>query len=255
MEKDKKKDILLLVDGNALIHRGFHAIPHLSTKKGEPTNSVYGFTMLFLRAIKELAPRYVAVAFDLPGKTFRDDLYEPYKAHRVAAPAELYSQIPRVKELVQTMNLPTFELENYEADDIIGSLATLAKKEKGLEVAILTGDLDTLQLVDGGIKVFAPKKGISETMIYDRKAVNDRYGLDPEQIVDYKALRGDPSDNIPGVKGIGEKTASELLQKYKNLSGIYEALEKKPETSGIKPKVLEALITHKQDAEVSQKLA
>ena len=193
------------------------------------------------------------MAFDLPGKTFRDDLYEPYKAHRVAAPAELYSQIPRVKELVQTMNLPTFELENYEADDIIGSLATLAKKEKGLEVAILTGDLDTLQLVDGGIKVFAPKKGISETMIYDRKAVNDRYGLDPEQIVDYKALRGDPSDNIPGVKGIGEKTASELLQKYKTLDGIYKALEKGG--TDFKPRVAQALNEHRKDAEISRELA
>src|SRR3989344_3555782 len=152
-KQNLKKDILLLVDGNALIHRGFHAIPHLSTKKGEPTNGIYGFTVLFLRAIKELAPRYVAVAFDLPGKTFRDDLYEPYKAHRVAAPAELYAQIPRVKELVQAMNVPIFEQEGYEADDIIGSLAELAKRSPQLETIILTGDLDTLQLIDGGVKV------------------------------------------------------------------------------------------------------
>src|SRR3989344_3442469 len=268
MEKDKKKDILLLVDGNALIHRGFHAIPHLSTKKGEPTNGVYGFTMLFLRAIKELAPRYVAVAFDLPGKTFRDDLYEPYKAHRVAAPAELYAQIPRVKELVQAMNVPVFELENYEADDLIGSLAELGKQEKNLEVFILTGDRDAVQLVDDHVKVLAPVKGVTETILYDRQAVKEKYGLDPEQIVDYKALRGDASDNIPGVKGVGEKTATELLQKYKNLSGIYEAITpslnpspqgggKKGEEpgEGIKPRVAELLLQHRQDAEISQKLA
>src|SRR3989344_5372176 len=268
MEKENKKDILLLVDGNALIHRGFHAIPHLSTKKGEPTNGVYGFTMLFLRAIKELAPRYVAVAFDLPGKTFRDDLYEPYKAHRVAAPAELYAQIPRVKELVQAMNVPVFELENYEADDLIGSLAELGKQEKNLEVFILTGDRDAVQLVDDHVKVLAPVKGVTETILYDRQAVKEKYGLDPEQIVDYKALRGDASDNIPGVKGVGKKTATELLQKYKNLSGIYEAIPpplnpppqgggKKGEEpgEGIKPRVAELLLQHRQDAEISQKLA
>ena len=267
-KQNLKKDILLLVDGNALIHRGFHAIPHLSTKKGEPTNGIYGFTVLFLRAIKELAPRYVAVAFDLPGKTFRDDLYEPYKAHRVAAPAELYAQIPRVKELVQAMNVPVFELENYEADDLIGSLAELGKQEKNLEVFILTGDRDAVQLVDDHVKVLAPVKGVTETILYDRQAVKEKYGLDPEQIVDYKALRGDASDNIPGVKGVGEKTATELLQKYKNLSGIYEAITpslnpspqgggKKGEEpgEGIKPRVAELLLQHRQDAEISQKLA
>ena len=251
----QKKDILLLVDGNALVHRGFHAIPHLSTKAGEPTNGVYGFTVLFLRALKELGPRYVAVAFDLPGGTFRDKLYKAYKEHRVAAPAELYSQIPRVKELVQAMNVPVFELEGYEADDIIGSLAQLGKAQPNLEVVILTGDLDALQLVDDNVRVFAPKKGLTETILYDRKAVEARYGLAPEQIVDYKALRGDASDNIPGVKGIGEKTATELLQKFKNLAGVYQAAVGHPETSGLKPKILTALSAHKRDAEISQKLA
>src|SRR3989344_2777874 len=256
----QKKDILLLVDGNALVHRGFHALPHLSTKAGEPTNGVYGFTVLFLRALKELAPRYVAVAFDLPGGTFRDKLYDAYKAKRVAAPAELYSQIPRVKELVQAMNVPTFELEDYEADDIIGSLAELGKREQNLETIILTGDLDALQLVDDNVKVFTPKQGLSETMIYDRKAVEVRYGIAPEQIVDYKALRGDASDNIPGVKGIGEKTATELLQKFGTLKGIYEVLTSPlhnppPQGEGIRPKVAQLLLLHRQDAEISQKLA
>ncbi|MDP3741113.1 MAG: DNA polymerase I [bacterium] len=239
----------LIVDGNSLIHRGFHAIPHLSTKKGEPTNGVYGFAMLFLRAIKDLKPEYVAVAFDLPGPTFRDKLYEPYKAHRVAAPQELYDQIPRVKELVRAFNLPTFELLGYEADDLIGSLAELAKKVNDTEVIILTGDLDALQLVSENVKVFTPRLGLGETKLYDETAVIERFGIRPSQLIDYKALRGDPSDNIPGVKGIGEKTAVELLQKYSSLEGVYKNL------SEIKPRIARLLSDHHEDAGISKKLA
>lgn len=266
-----KKDILLLVDGNALVHRGFHAIPHLSTKSGEPTNGVYGFAMLFLKALKELHPEYVAVAFDLPGATFRDKLFEKYKAQRVKAPDELYEQIPRVKELVRAFNVPIFEMAGYEADDLIGSLAELGKKNKDLETVILTGDLDTLQLVDEGVKVYAPKQGLTETKLYDQIAVKERYGLAPEQLVDFKALRGDPSDNIPGVKGIGEKTAVELLQKFRSLEKIYEYFALTPSLSPpcpsgrrgeraskgegeIKPRVAELLRAGKDDAFLSQKL-
>src|SRR3989338_181891 len=156
MAEKTKQEVLLLVDGNALVHRGFHAIPHLSNKKGEPTNGVYGFAMLFLRAIRELKPKYAVVTFDLPKPTFREKIYEPYKAHRVAAPAELYQQIPKVKELVRAFNIPIFEQEGYEADDLIGSVAEAAKKDPNLETIILTGDLDTLQLVDDNVKVYAP---------------------------------------------------------------------------------------------------
>ena len=245
----QKKPILLLVDGNSLVHRGFHAIPHLSTKSGEPTNGVYGFALLFLKALKELAPTYVAVAFDLPEPTFRDKLYEPYKAKRIKAPDELYSQIPRVKELVKAFSLPIYEMSGYEADDLIGSLATLANKEKDLEVIILTGDLDTLQLVDERVKVYAPKQGLTETKLYDQAAIRERYGLEVPQLVDYRALRGDPSDNIPGVKGIGEKTAAGLLQEYKTLEGVYKNLDK------VKPRVGKLLEEYKPDAEISQKLS
>lgn len=236
------------MDGNALVHRGFHAIPHLSTKKGEVTNGVYGFALLFLNAIKDLKPEYVAVTFDPPGGTFRDKIFEEYKAHRTAAPDELYSQIPRVKELVEAFNLPIYEVPGYEADDLIGTISLLADKQD-LNTIILTGDYDTLQLVNGSIKVFAPKRGLSETGIYGEAEVQAKYGLKPEQLIDYKALRGDPSDNIPGVKGIGEKTASELLQEYGTLDGIYKHLSK------IKPRIAELLRTHEDDAKLSKKLA
>ena len=203
---------LLIVDGNSLIHRRFHAIPHLSTKSGEPTNGVYGFALLFLKAIKELKPDYVVVTFDFPGPTFREQIFEPYKAHRVKAPDDLYAQIPTFKKMVSVFNLPVYEMQRYEADDIIGTLATLAQKNPDLETIILTGDKDALQLINERVKVYMPKQGLSETRLYDQKAVRDRFGIDSSQFIDYKALRGDPSDNIPGVKGIGDITAVELLQ-------------------------------------------
>ena len=249
---NEKKDIFLLVDGNALIHRGFHAIPHLSTKKGEPTNGIYGFSLLFLRAIKELKPRYVAVAFDLPGPTFRDEIYKAYKAGRAKAPEELYEQIPKVMQLVATMNVPVFTFSGYEADDLIGTLAHQAVNQ-GLETVILTGDMDTLQLVNGNVKVFAPKQGLSDPKIYGAKEVRDRYGLEPSQLIDYKALRGDPSDNIPGVPGIGEKTAVELLQKFGTLDRIYQYVKGK-NTSQLKPRVVKLLQESKKFAELSKKL-
>jgi len=248
-----KKDILLLVDGNALVHRGFHAIPHLSTKKGEPTNGIYGFTLLFLRAIKELAPRYAAVAFDLPGGTFRDKIYGEYKAGRAKAPDELYAQIPRVMDLVKNMNVPMFTLPGYEADDVIGTLSHQAMK-KGLETVILTGDMDALQLVDGQIKVFAPKQGLSDPKIYGSKEVFERYALKPTQLIDYKALRGDPSDNIPGVPGVGEKTAVELLTRFDTLEKIYKAVEK-GETDGLKPRTVKLLEDGHDMAFMSKQLA
>ena len=222
----------MLVDGHALIHRGFHAIQHLSTKSGEPTNAVYGFTVLLLGALKDLKPDYIAVAFDLEGGTFRHDKYKEYKATRVKTADELIQQIPRCKEIVQALGIPIFEMQGFEADDVLGTLATEIKKEnlsaenKDFEVLIVTGDLDTLQLVDEHVKIYVSRKGLSDIAIYDSAAVRARYGIEPGQMIDFKAIKGDPSDNIKGIAGIGEKGASDLIKEFGSLANIYKNLDK-----------------------------
>jgi len=249
------KKIFMLVDGHALMHKGYHAIPFLSTSKGEPTNAIFGFTSILLNAIKEVKPDCIAVTFDLPKPTFRHVQYEKYKAHRKPAPDDLTLQIPKVKEVVRALNIPIYEQAGYEADDLIGTLAKKIEKENGgMEVIIVTGDLDTLQLVTDRVKVYTMKKGLTDSFVYGPKEVEERYGLRPDQMVDYRALKGDPSDNIPGVIGIGEKTAASLIAKYGSLDELYKAVEK-DETDGIKPKVLELLKSQKDQAYMSQNLS
>jgi DNA polymerase-1 len=247
----------MLIDGNALIHRGYHAIPVLNTKTGEQTNAVYGFTMILLKAIADIKPTHIACTFDLAGPTFRHQQYKEYKATRVKADQELYDQIPRVKEVVRALNIPIFEKQGFEADDCLGTLARkLHKANPEAEVIIVTGDLDTLQLVNHVIKVYTMRKGITDVVIYDAKAVRARYGLNPDQMVDYKALRGDPSDNIPGVKGIGEKTASDLIKEFKSLDELYkEVRSQKLEVGKIKLRILELLKTQEDQARMSYKLS
>lgn len=213
----------IIIDGNALLHRAWHALPPLFTKKGELINVVYGFTMIFLRVLKELKPTHFVVTFDKKAPTFRHEIFKEYKAQRIKQSDEFYNQIPRVKELLEAFNIPIFEKEGYEADDLIGTIATqLTIINPLIEIIIVTGDLDLLQLIDKNINVCTLKKGITETIIYDEKAVKERYGLEPKQMIDFKALRGDPSDNILGVKGIGEKTATDLLKNFGTLEKIYE---------------------------------
>lgn len=245
-EKVKK---LILIDGNAIMHRAYHALPPLSTKKGELVNAVYGFASTMLSVIENLKPDYIAASFDLAGPTFRHEAYKEYKATRTKAPDEFYRQIPRVKEFVKDFNIPIFEKEGYEADDIIGTLTKQAEKTEEVEVVIVTGDLDTLQLVSGKTSVYTMRKGLSDSVIYDEEKVRERYNLEPIQIIDYKGLRGDPSDNIPGVKGIGEKTATELLVKYGTVEKIYQSL------SEIKDSVKEKLERDQLKAFMSKKLA
>jgi len=223
----------VIIDGNALIHRGFYAIPEMRTKSGEVVNGVYGFASMLVNILEKEKPDFITVAFDVKGPTIRHEQFKEYKATRVKAPDELYIQIPKIKELCKAFNIPTFGIKGYEADDIIGTMSKNLKTDPELMVEIVTGDLDVLQLIDKNVNVLTPHKGFSETKTYDDEAVKERYGLDVDQLVDYKALRGDPSDNIPGVRGIGEKTAVKLLQEYKTLDGIYENIENiqgKPQT-------------------------
>ncbi len=249
------KEKFVIFDGNALVHRAFHALPPLATKDGLIVNAVYGFATIFLRVLKELKPKYVAVTFDLPGGTFRHQAYKEYKAQRVKAPQELYDQIPLVKELVSAFPLKIYEAKGYEADDVIGTL-TKKVEEMGLESIIVTGDMDALQLVDKHTKIYTLKHGLSETMIYDIAAVKERFGLAPEQMIDYKALRGDPSDNIPGVTGIGEKTAGELIKEFGSLENLYKEIKNKSKKlSSVKQRVLDLLVEQKKQAEMSQMLA
>ncbi len=258
MPKKTAPNRYMLIDGNALVHRGYHAIPALTNKDGEHTNAVYGFVMILLRAIKELKPTHIACSFDLAGPTFRDEMYAEYKGTRVKGDDELYMQFPRIKEVVRALNIPIFEISGFEADDVLGTLAThiCAKHKDGdCEVMIATGDLDSLQLVNECVKIYTLRKGINDTAVYDVAAVKERYGLAPLQMIDYKALRGDPSDNIKGVKGIGEKTAGELIQNFGSLVDLYKAIEEGKAGDKIKPRVIKLLTEGKADAEQSYALS
>jgi len=244
------KKRLILIDSNAIIHRAYHALPPLATKKGELVNAVYGFTSVLLNVMAHFKPDYIAATFDLKEPTFRHKEFKDYKATRVKAPDDLYSQIPRVKEIVRAFNIPIVEKSGYEADDLIATFARKTEKlHPDVETIIVTGDMDTLQLVGGKIKVFALRRGMSDSVLYDEKAIFDRYGLKADQMVDYKGLRGDPSDNLPGVRGVGEKTAAELLQKYKTLENVYKNLPQ------IRESVRKKLEQDKVQAYFSKKLA
>jgi DNA polymerase I len=258
MPKKKSENRYMLIDGNALVHRGYHAIPALSTKEGEHTNAVYGFVMILLRAIKDLKPTHIACSFDLAGPTFRDEMYADYKATRVKGDDELYAQFPRVKEVVRSLNIPIFEIAGFEADDVLGTLAThICEKHPGgdCEVMIATGDLDSLQLVNKCVKIYTLRKGLTDTTVYDEAAVKERYGLTPKQMIDYKALRGDPSDNIKGVSGIGEKTAAQLIQDFGSLEKLYEAIKAGKTGDKIKPRVLKLLEDGEEAAKHSYTLS
>src|SRR3990167_10251986 len=217
---------LVLIDSNALVHRAFHALPPtLNSTTGVPTNAIFGFMSVMIRMIKYLKPDYIVATFDLPGATFRHEEFAEYKSHRVKAPDELYLQIPYIKEILTAFGIPIFEKEGFEADDLIGSLAEQTKSLDDLQGVIMTGDLDTLQLVEKEkVVVFTLRKGVTDTFIYNEKEVKTRYDLKPSQLIDFKGLKGDPSDNIPGVPGIGDKTASALVKAFGSLEGLYEEI-------------------------------
>src|SRR6056297_1133930 len=248
-----KKEKFLILDGHALIHRSFHALPPtMTTRDGKVVNAVYGFASVLIKAIRDFHPDYLAVALDKEGSTFRHKKFKNYKAQREKAPDDLYAQIPRVKEIISAFNIPIYEKQGFEADDLIGTI--VKKADKKLEKIIVTGDLDTLQLIDRNTKVYTMSRGITESVLYGPEEVKEKFGLPVESIIDFKALRGDPSDNIPGVPGIGEKTARELLQKFSSLEKIYEHLENNQETGEIKPRIARLLKDNKEKAFFSREL-
>lgn len=247
---------LLIYDGNAIIHRCFHALPPLSTKEGVLVNAVYGFLTMFFKSIKDLKPTHIAVTFDLPGPTFRHDEFAAYKATRIKQAPELYAQIPITKEILTAMGVQIFEMPGFEADDVIGTIATLARGEHPpVDTIIVTGDMDALQLVNDTTRVYTMRRGISDTVIYDDAAVRERFGFGPEHLIDYKALRGDVSDNIPGVKGIGEKTGMELVQRFGTIENLYEKLEEGITAIGATERIKKLLLEKKADAIQSKRLA
>jgi DNA polymerase-1 len=240
------RETLLLVDGHNLVYRAFHAMPALSNSRGEMTNAAYGFTSMLFKALNDTTPTYAIAAFDLAGPTFRHERVAEYKAQRVRAPDELRAQFPWAREVVLALGIPIIEVPRYEADDVIGTLAQKGEAA-GLDVIILTGDLDVLQLVTEHIRVFASRRGISDTIIYDVAKVRERYGFEPPLVVDFKALQGDPSDNIPGVPGIGEKTAMSLVQQYGPLENVLDAVPTMPPG-----RVQRALESHMEQARLSK---
>jgi len=215
---------LMLLDGNGLIYRGYFALPPLTTSQGELVNAVFGFCSIVLRGFQDISPDYVAIAFDLPGPTFRHEAYADYKATRQRMPDDLRDQFPKVRRIVAAMGIPVLEMAGYEADDVIGTLIVEAER-RGIDTTIVTGDLDMLQLVSERTRLMTTRGGVQNTVIYDIAQIAERFSLRPDQMLDYKALKGDPTDNIPGVAGIGEKTASKLIATWGTLDALYEHLD------------------------------
>ncbi|KKQ26894.1 MAG: polymerase protein [Candidatus Magasanikbacteria bacterium GW2011_GWC2_37_14] len=272
----------IIIDGNAIVHRAYHALPPM-TVKGSMVNAVYGFSSMLLKVINDLKPDYLAVSFDVAGGTFRHEQYKEYKATRVKADQELYDQIPLCYEIVKAFNIPIYTKKGYEADDVIATITTLCHPEStavgegslsrattdalkrdpsscdglGITTVVVTGDMDLLQLIDDETEVFAMRKGMSDTVLYNAEEVTKKYGFGPEYVVDYKALRGDTSDNIPGVPGIGEKTATELIQKIGSVEKIYQELENKNSElyKKFSPGIIKKLEAGKENAKMSYELA
>lgn len=242
-------DTLLLIDSNAIMHRAFHALPPLSAKDGTPTNVLYGFLSMISKVVTDFKPDYVAAVFDTPKPTFRNELFPKYQAQRPKAEDSFIRQIPLVKEALDRANIFRVEKDGFEADDLIGTIATIFNNAK-IRVIILTGDKDIMQLVNDNTYVIAPLIGLANTKIYDATEVERRLDVGPDQIPDFKALSGDPSDNYPGAQGIGPKTASSLLSQFKTLEGIYKNLNNLKSE-----KIKTTLQREKENVLMSKKLA
>jgi DNA polymerase-1 len=281
---------LVLLDSSAIIHRAYHGLPPLSTHDGVLVNAVYGYITTYFKVIDEFKPKYIVATFDEKGPTIRHHEYKEYKAHRPALPDDLIKQFQYVKDVCKVLNIPVISLRGYEADDVIGTIVQKIRNSKSeilnkskiqisnnknhsklkayslqLMTIIVTGDMDALQLVNDNVLVYSMSRGIKKAEIYDEAKVKEKYGFLPNQLIDYKALRGDPSDNIPGVPGVGEKTATTLIQSFGTLENLYkQILNLKPETLNkseiqnpniLKLKIKNLLIEYKDQAFMSKKLA
>lgn len=256
-KKETKR--LVLLDTHAIIHRAYHALPDFTSATGEPTGALYGLSAMLLKMIAELKPDYIVAAYDLPKPTYRHEAFPGYKGTRAKAEDDLIQQIQRSRDILAALSIPLYECEGFEADDVLGTIVEQMKKRDDIEIVITSGDMDTLQLVEGTrVRVFTLRKGMQDTILYGEKDVVGRFGFGPKLLPDYKGLRGDPSDNIPGIAGIGEKTATTLVTSFGSLKDIYTALgkdEKKILASGVTARTVTLLKEGKEDAEFSKMLA
>lgn len=259
MPKKTDKKRVVLLDTHAILHRAYHALPDFMSSKGEPTGGLYGLATMILKIIEDLKPSYVVATYDLPQATYRHEAYKDYKAGRAKADDELVSQIKRSRDLMTAFSIPMYDKPGFEADDMLGTISEKLKKEKDIEVVIASGDMDTLQLVDDKrVQVYTLRKGIKDTVLYDEEAVKERFGFGPELLPDYKGLRGDPSDNIVGVKGIGEKTATVLITSFGTIEEMYKKLKKDKQAFkdvGITDRIVALLEENEEEAEFSKMLA
>ena len=253
---------LVLLDTHAILHRAYHALPEFTSQKGEPTGALYGLSAMLLKLINDLKPDYLIASYDLPGPTFRHEAYEGYKAKRPKTESDLVEQIERSRDILKAFSIPLYEKAGFEADDIIGTIVEQLKekyKSGAIEIVIASGDTDTLQLVqDKSVQVYTLKKGLNDTILYDEEAVKKRFGFSPELLPDFKGLKGDPSDNIIGISGIGEKTATDLIQSFGTVENMYALLKKSPaafKKKKIKERVIKLLEEGEEEALFSKTLA
>ncbi|MBY0110922.1 hypothetical protein K2Y00_02875 [Patescibacteria group bacterium] len=259
MPKSTNKKKLVLLDAHAIIHRAYHALPDFTSPKGEPTGALYGLSSMLLRIMQDLKPDYIAACYDLPKPTVRHEAYKEYKGTRTKTDDALITQLKSSRDVFAAFCIPIYEREGFEADDILGTIAHMLKDDSEVDVIIASGDMDTLQLVDGTrVRVYTLKKGLNDTIMYDEKAVEARFGFSPALIPDWKGLRGDPSDNIKGVPGVGEKTATDLIVNFGSVEEIYKKLKKSEKTfldKGIKVRMVNILKEHEEDAMFSKMIA
>lgn len=257
--EEQKNKKLVLLDAHAIIHRAYHALPEFLSGKGEPTGALYGLSSMLMKIITELKPDYIVACYDLPQKTFRHEAYDAYKAGRVKADEALIVQLQNSRKIFEAFNIPIYDAPGFEADDVLGTIVEKYKKDRSLDIIIASGDMDTMQLVeDKKVQIYTLKKGINDTILYDEDAVLKRFHFKPKLLPDYKGLRGDPSDNIIGIKGIGEKTAENLIVNFGTIEEIYKKIKKDEKDfikAGISPRMIELLKNNEEEALFSKTLA